>query len=296
MPELKYTHTLVATLGGQPQVITFTLDLLLRREFPISEVIVIHPEASQPHLRHSVACLNAEFVSDCYQANGRTIHFRSHILRLDDTLLDDIIDDISANGALDTIHQLIRDLKQQPRCIHLSVTGGRRLMALTAITTAQLNFKHNVDHIWHIYTPEEVKQRVKDGKCMHAAPEDRINLIEMPFVPWRTYFSNMPQQADASMKATLHSQVAEMDALEHKRCKKVEQAITKAQLKVLRAFAKGKKPQEVANALYIAPSTVSTHTSKIFEACRAAWEMPTDYPLNYYFLRDKFEKYFANDE
>jgi hypothetical protein len=45
-------HTLVATLGGQPQIVTFTLDLLLRRGIPIYEVIVVHP-ASSPHLQQS---------------------------------------------------------------------------------------------------------------------------------------------------------------------------------------------------------------------------------------------------
>ena len=58
----KYIHTLLATLGGQPQVVTFTLDLLLQRGFPISEVILVHPEASHPRLQHSLDCLNAEFV------------------------------------------------------------------------------------------------------------------------------------------------------------------------------------------------------------------------------------------
>src|SRR5437879_5058930 len=222
-----YTHTLLATLGGQPQVVTFTLDLLLRRGLPISEVIVLHPEASDPRLQHSLECLNAEFVGDQYQFNGSTIHLRSQVLRLDDdTLLEDIVDDISATGALDTIHQLIRDLKQQYRCIHLSVTGGRRLMALTAISAAQLNFKHNIDHIWHIYTPEEIKQEVKDGKMMHV--EDHVTLIEIPFVPWSTYFANMPQQEDSSAKTVMRSQAAEVDAQERERCKQVEQALTKA--------------------------------------------------------------------
>ena len=292
-----YTHTLLATLGGQPQVVTFTLDLLLRRAIPISEVIVIHPEAAQPDLQHSLECLNAEFLADCYQVNGRTIHLRSHVLRLDDdTLLEDIVDNISATGALDTIHQLIRDLKQQHRCIHLSVTGGRRLMALTAISAAQLNFKHNIDHIWHIYTPTEIQQRASNGKLMHLSPEESVTLIEIPFVPWKTYFSAMPQLDDASAKAVLRSQIAEADLQGHKRCKHVEQALTRGQLKVLRAFAKGMNPSQVASALYIAPSTVSTHTSKIFIACRDAWEMPENQPLNYYFLRDKFETYFDHDE
>ncbi|HYT37041.1 MAG TPA: CRISPR-associated ring nuclease [Ktedonobacteraceae bacterium] len=178
MPE--YTHTLLAMLGGQPQVVTFTLDLLLQR-FPISEVIVIHPHATQERLQHSLRCLNAEFVGDCYRINGRTIHLRSHVLQLDETPLDDITDDISANGALDTIHQLIRELKRQPRCIHLSVTGGRRLMALTAISAAQLNFKHNIDHIWHLYSPEEVIQRARDGRIMHILPEDGGESDRDPF-------------------------------------------------------------------------------------------------------------------
>ena len=62
-----YTHTLVATLGGQPQIVTFTLDLLLKN-FPISEVIVIHPEPSSERLQHSLSCLYEEFAGDYYAA------------------------------------------------------------------------------------------------------------------------------------------------------------------------------------------------------------------------------------
>jgi CRISPR-associated protein Csx14 len=70
VPELNYTHTLLAPLGGQPQIITFTLDLLLRRDFPISEVIVIHPHAAQKRLQQSLELLNAEFAGDRYLFNG----------------------------------------------------------------------------------------------------------------------------------------------------------------------------------------------------------------------------------
>jgi len=294
VPEPKYTHTLLATLGGQPQVVTFTLDLLLKRGFPIVEVIVIHPHAAQEPLQHSLACLNAEFVGDYYRFASRTIHLRSHALQLDDALLDDITDDISANGALDTIHRLIRDLKRQPRCIHLSVTGGRRLMALTAISAAQLNFKHNIDHIWHIYTPEEVQQRAIDGNVMHSSPQDHVNLIELPFVPWKTYFSSPAEFDDASAKATLSAQVAHAE--EYKRCKQVVQAITKSQLKVLQVFVEGKTPNEVADSLIISPSTISSHLSKIFDECRTAWDLPSKQRLDYHFLREHFASFFSYDE
>ncbi len=55
-------HILLATLGGQPQVVTFTLDLLLEKGFPISDVMVIYPQPSQPRLQHSLTCLTREFV------------------------------------------------------------------------------------------------------------------------------------------------------------------------------------------------------------------------------------------
>ena len=161
MPEPKYIHTLLATLGGQPQVVTFTLDLLLRRDFPISEVIVIHPHAVQKRLQHSLEQLGSEFAGDCYHFDRKTLtcRFRLKVLELDATPLDDIADSTGAKGARETIYRFIQELKRQPRHIHLSVTGGRRLMALMAISAAQLKFDP-FDHIWHIYTPEQLPDQV----------------------------------------------------------------------------------------------------------------------------------------
>ena len=65
-----YKHTLVATLGSKPQIVTFTLDLLLKRGIPIHEVIVVHP-ASSPHMQQSLERLHAEFVGDHYAFEGR---------------------------------------------------------------------------------------------------------------------------------------------------------------------------------------------------------------------------------
>src|SRR5438128_12125265 len=107
-----YKHTLVATLGGQPQIVTFTLDLLLQRGIPIYEVIVVHP-ASSPHLQQSLERLYAEFVDDSYTFEGcsQTIHFRRQVLSHYDTIINDIVDESTANGTLDTIGELIRGLK-----------------------------------------------------------------------------------------------------------------------------------------------------------------------------------------
>src|SRR6266566_4368263 len=260
----EYTHTMVATLGGQPQVVTFTLDLLLREGFPISEVFVIHPKPSDSRLRHSLACLKAQFIDNRYQIDGRTINcrFNSRILRLNNIPQEDILDETSANGAQDTVYHLIRELKQQRQCIiHLSVTGGRRIMSLLAMSAAQLNFQH-MDHIWHIYTPEEFRQQANEGAIMHSSPEDGVHLIKVPFVPWGAYFPNLPQSPQVSAQAVLHTQIAQMDAQldtsEHKRCKYVINMLTKRQREVLRAFTKGLTRQEVADQLGISKKTVDT--------------------------------------
>ena len=130
-------HILVATLGGQPQVVTFTLDLLLQAGYPISEVIVLHPRATaQSRLQRALHRLQAEFAGDYYQPAQRTIHFHSQILELADQPIDDIVDDDHADGTLNTIHHLIGDLKRQGYRIHLSLSGGRRLMSLLAISVA----------------------------------------------------------------------------------------------------------------------------------------------------------------
>jgi CRISPR-associated Csx14 family protein len=290
-----YVHTLLATLGGQPQVVTFTLDLLLQRGFPISEVIVVHPEASYPHLQHSLECLNAEFVGDRYQVSGQTIHLRSHVLLLDEEPLDDIVDEVSADGALNTIHQLIRSLKRQHRCIHLSITGGRRLMSSIATEAALLNFTHS-DHIWHIYTPDATQAQASAGTFMHVSPQDGVHLIERHFVPWGTYFSELPQVI-SSAQETIHFQKRKMDALERARCEQVVRQATERQLDVLRAFAEGLNIQEVAKRLCITTGTVDAHKTKLLELCREVWAIEQSaFRPGYHFLYKTFAPYFDSQQ
>ncbi len=287
MPE--HTHILLATLGGQPQVVTFTLDLLLRDGFPISEVFVIHPKASDPRLQRSLACLRAQFIDDRYHIDGRTINcrFDTRVLRLNNGPMDDILDDVGAVGAHETIYHLIRELKQQRQCIvHLSVTGGRRIMALLAISAAQLNFKHT-DHIWHIYTPGEFRQRANEGAIMHTSPEDGVRLFTVPFVPWGSYFPGLPQSSDSR---------SQMDPQELERCTRVIIALTESQRKTLQAFARGLNRKQVAEDLKISLKTVDAHKTVIYEKCCEVWNVPSDESITYHFLKEKFARYFDSVE
>lgn len=285
-----HPHVLVATLGGQPQIVTFTLDLLLSADFPISEVIVVHPRATaSSRLARSLQRLKVEFGSAVYPQTERPITFHSCALELDQTPIDDIIDDSHADGTLNTLHRLLSDLKRKGYHIHLSVSGGRRLMSLLAIPVAIFNFDRH-DHIWHLYTPDAIRAQADEGALMHVPAESGLKLIPAPFTFLGAYAPTQPFQT------AQQEQRSQLEAQERARCAAVDNKATSAQRKVLRAFAKGLRPQQVADELSLTSATVNSHKTKIFEYCHDAWNIPLEERLDYRFLATKFGNYFASDE
>nr|BBH87712.1 histidine kinase [Thermosporothrix sp. COM3] len=286
-----YKHTLVATLGGNPQIVTCTLDLLLRQGIPIYEVIVVHPAAS-PRIRQSLKRLNAEFVGDHYTFEGqiRTIHFRQQVLAHYNTLIDDMVDDQTVNGALDTIGELIRSLKQQQRIIYFSISGGRRLMSFLAFSTALLYFDAH-DKLLHLYTPEHIKEQADKEGSMHSTPDDGRRLIEVPFT--RASQSLLATMSHLSSSGTIMTQQIQQIREAHWRCKQVVDNLSERARDVLRAYAQGLSPAEVAKKLCITESTVSFHTTRIYDECRNVWNLPASKRLTYFFLQKEFADYFA---
>jgi CRISPR-associated protein Csx14 len=287
-----YPHVLVATLGGQPQIVTFTLDLLLEKGYPINEVFVLHPRAtSQSRLQHALACLNAEFTDKPYHAMQHPIHFHSRVLELNRKPIDDIVDDIHADGTLNTIHRLISNLKRQRYHIHLSVTGGRRLMSLLAISVASLNFDRH-DHIWHLYTPQAVQEQANGGKVMHISSDAGIKLIHGPFIALGAYIYN----PEYSFQTAQAEQRKGIDDQEHARCRQVVVRLTPRELEVLRAFANGLSNQEVGKELGLAIKTVAHYKTRLLDLCREVWYLDPKARLGYHFLYKTFAPYFDTAE
>ncbi|GAC1461876.1 MAG: CRISPR-associated ring nuclease [Ktedonobacteraceae bacterium] len=283
MARLEPTHTLLATLGGQPQVVTFTLDLLLRRGIPIREVIVVHP-ASYDRLQHAIACLNAEFPGDRYRVTGEPIRFRRYILQQYNAPIDDIVDDRSADGVLNAMNDLIRDLKQQGRTIHFSITGGRRLMGFLSFSAALLNFEHT-DRLWHIHTPQDVKKRVRDGAYMHVELDDNVQLIEVPFARLaQPVLSRLLNAESANARTIIDMREEQEKAEQQQRSRELFARVTSTQRKVLQLFLRGLTPQEVAAELDVSIKTVSSHTTVLLRECRNIWNIPEHKKLDYHFF------------
>lgn len=288
---------LLITMGGQPQVVTFALDWLLARGEIIREVVVVHlsPTLDLPaeyrRTQHALERLHLEFSGDRYQ--GRPCRLRLVPIRHGDTRLADIRSEADADVVWCAIYQLLTTLKAQGRPLHLCIAGGRRIMGLLTFSAAMLLCGHQ-DHVWHMYTPIGFLERARDGNIMHAQPGDGVRLIQVPFVPWGTYFP--------ALRALMHSpaeviavQTAQLEATEYARCRSVFAQLTERQREVLRLLAMGYTPQEVAERLHITMATVNTHKTVILDQCRIAWNLPENTYLSYHFVHDHFARFFERE-
>ena len=274
---------LIATLGGQPQVVTFGLDILLARGESISDVYLIHPSSEQPRLRQALSKLLDTFAGDHYQGHPCRLHRIP--LRGNGAEFTDIHSDAQAAVAWEQIRGFIAEQKNAGHKLHLLVAGGRRLMGLLVSSAAALLCDHS-DQLWHIYTPDAVQQRVRNGARMHVTPEEGVVLIRVPLVPWGSYFPGLRAMALAPQE-TVARQMA-WQQQDHAPCQAVYDRLSARQRDALRAFAAGGSPQAVAEQLQISLSTVSTYKTAILAECRIAWQLPEDERLTYHFIAQHF--------
>ena len=278
--------TLVATMAGGPQIVTFALDELFRQGESIGQVIVVHlaPQAD-PLTAAALVTLAAEFADDRYSGHPCRLHF--YPVRRGVERLDDVHDEATANAAWSAVHELVARLKTEGRRLHVCIAGGRRMLALLAMSAAMLHFDHH-DRLWHMHTPAEFLQRAQNGAIMHARPEDGVRLIQVPLMPWGAYFPALRALAQATPAQVIAAQTRRLDQAERARCQALIQRLTPRQVDVLRALAAGHSPQETADRLGISLKTVDTHKTAILGECRVIWSLPEDDRLDYHFVREKF--------
>ena len=132
----------------------------------------------------------------------------------------------------------------------------------------------------------------RDGVVYFSAVHHGGHVLQVPLVPWGAYVPALRALAQASPMEIVAAQTRWLDSAERARCQSVVEQLTPRQTDVLRAFAAGLHPQEVAEALCVTVKTVHAHKTVILSECRNAWELPQDARLVYHFLREKFGRYF----
>ncbi len=285
---------LVSTMGGQAQVVTFALDALLAQGEEVEQVVVLHLSPEDARVQRALIQLGRAFADDFYAHAGRPCRFRHVAIRDDVRPLRDIRQEADAVATWQVVREVLSTLKVQGRRIHLCLAGGRRMIGLLALSAAMLIFDQ-YDRAWHMYTPREFLSRARDGAILHAGPADGVRLIQVPLTPWGAYFPGLRALAQATPEQMLAAPLRLMDRSDRARCEAVVAQLTTRQLEVLRAFAPGRSPQEVAEVLCISLKTVDTHKTVILGECRNAWEIDEKKRLDYHFLHDKFGLFFDDD-
>jgi CRISPR-associated protein Csx14 len=281
---MRETIAMIATVGGQPQVVTFALDTLLAQGVPVSEVYVVHLSSDNRRIHHSLQVLAREFHEDRYA--GAPCRYRRVPILRNGQPLREIQNASDADVVWQTIRSLMVDLKEQGRTLHICVAGGRRMVALLTISAAALLCDHR-DRLWHLYTPDEFQETAHDGARMHATDSDGVVLVQVPMAPWGTYFPALRALAQTPSQVVAQ-QFAWLRAADDILCRQVYSQLTERQRDVLHAFAAGLRPQEVAEQLSVSLATVNTHKTAILALCRTVWEIPEATPLDYHFMRERF--------
>jgi CRISPR-associated protein Csx14 len=280
---------LIATLGGQPQVVTFALDALLAGGLTISDVYVLYLSDENERLARARSRLAAEFARG---ANGRSdyrsIAFHAKPIQTKGYAPLDIYDEADADTVWRVVHDFIAQLKEAGRTLHICISGGRRILGLLTMSAAMLHFGHQ-DALWHMYTPAEVLAEARDGALMHLPPDSGFRLIRVPMMPWGSYFPALQELArPASGEEVLAGARRALDSVERARVEAVWARLTRRQGDVLRRLADGATPQQAAERLGIKLSTIDSHKTAILAECRNAWGLPPDVRLDYRFLWEKF--------
>ncbi|MCP4425072.1 MAG: histidine kinase, partial [Chloroflexi bacterium] len=280
--------TLVATLGGQPQVVTLALDALLAQGVPVSELIVLYLSPRNERIQNSLQKLDAEFKDGWY--GEWPLRYCPYPIRAGSNYLHDIHDEADANAAWDAVHQLIAQLKTERRTLHIGISGGRRILGFLTMSAAMLHFGHQ-DVLWHMYTPDDIRGQADGGAIMHLPPDSGFRLIRVPMMPWGSYFPALRQLAQPHLPTddVLAGPRKVLDEVEVGRCTAIINQLTGRQKDVLYTFAAGLNPQQVAEKLFISIKTVDTHKTVVLAECRNAWGLPEDAYLDNRFLADKFE-------
>jgi CRISPR-associated protein Csx14 len=165
---------LIATLSSEPQGVTRVLDWLLAQGYPIGEVIVVHTVGAV--IQPALAAVASEFAAGFYG----DIRYR-HLAVMGATgPVTDIRSAADAEALLQTLYRVMRRARQLNQPIHLSITSGRKTMAVYGMVAAQLLFTEQ-DHVWHMMAIDE--SGVID-KRLHAESDEMMEMVEVPVLRW----------------------------------------------------------------------------------------------------------------
>ena len=252
---------LIAPVGSKPQLVTLALDLLAQAGEHVVEVVAIHTTPSRPATADALRRLTTHCRAVYAEVNLRCVCLCDD----SDIPLNDVDSPIAARQAFRVLYREIRNAKTACRRVHLSIAGGRKIIAVYGMAAAQLLFDPD-DRVWHLYSVPALIER----QALHAMPGEAA-LIHVPVLRWsevsptltNLILSDDPFEAMERQDALRRSDAvrAARDFIEHE-LSASERAV------VALVVREGLTDAEVAERTCRSPKTVGHHLSSVYrKAC-----------------------------
>lgn len=263
------TNTLIATLGTKPQVVTTAADLLLREGCLLTEVVVLHTASPDGALTPALTTLQNEFISHpAYQS------IALHLKPIPGPMgtLADVSTQAEAEAAFRAIYRAVLDAKRAGQAVQLSIVGGRKVLAVYGMATAQLLFDDD-DGLWYVTVGGKF---LAEGR-LHPEADDEAKLVRVPVLRWSA----------VSPVLTDLSQVDDpFEAASRQRALKLREQLEEARAFVLGSLSGAEQPVvellvreglsdiEIGQRLSLSPRTVEHHLREAYRKAAARWELP----------------------
>ncbi|HEY73856.1 MAG: hypothetical protein DRJ03_12700 [Chloroflexi bacterium] len=257
---------LVAPVGSKPQLVTIALDLLRERGEDVREAVVLHTTLDRPATRASIAQLGKEF-----PRAYKDIRLRPICLCDERGIpLADVDSALAAREAFRVLYREIKTAKQARRRVHLSIAGGRKIIAVYGMTAAQLLFDSN-DRVWHISS----KPALVASKALHPQP-GQATLIRVPVLRWSDVspaLTDLILSDDPFEALQRQEELLQADALRLARAF-VERALTPSERDVVQLIVcEGLTDNQIAERTCRSVKTVGHHLSSAYRKARVTFEL-----------------------
>lgn len=256
-------------MGTEPQVVTLTLDALRDQGFAVSRTIVLHTNPEVPPVKKALNVLESE--EKFYNDQGFPVVFEFRPFKESGYFPKDIYSEEDAALILRVLYQELAKEKRRGHRVHLSLSGGRKVITAMGMVVAQLLLGEE-DHVWHLLSID----RLQESRAMHARHPNEIKLIPIPVLRW------------SLLPSTVHELLIWDDP--YRAIQRQRELKEKEQLKLLEHFWATLTPTErevvtvlvrerasntaLAQNLKRSPKTIANHLQNIYTKYRECLGLP----------------------
>ncbi len=276
-------QVLVATLGTEPQVVTLTLDLLLANGYDIGEVIVVHTVGNE--VQAALTTLAQEF------SVPRACNYRSIPVGGNNGSEADVVKEEETAGFLRTLYRIVLAEKRSGRVVHLSITGGRKTMAVYGMVVAQLLFDEE-DRVWYLLSKD---WKPGDKRVMHVRLSERVWLVPVPVLRWSSVSPVLTVLAlrEDPWESIQAQRAIRLEENQRRKQEFLERWLSRAEREVVRLACLGLDNAAIARHLHKSERTVANQLTSIYAKLHEWRGFRTDVPVSRAVLVAEFAGYFA---